>query len=136
MRQSKTTFMSVCSLITIDGTVDGDVVAGPRKSPSTETVKGSLMVGGQPSVLNGEAYSARIAAQVIKLGPKAKLDGDLLAGGQSLECVKESNVGGDVIFGGYQALLAGQIGDEVRGSMANCRLEGSVGGDVHLQVRR
>src|SRR5204862_4530636 len=25
-------------------------------------------------------------------------------------------------------------GDEVRGSMANCRLEGSVGGDVHLQV--
>src|SRR5438552_14013109 len=67
--------------IRIDGTVDGDLIGWAQEITINGTIKGSLIVGGQTIVLNGEAYNARLAAQVIKLGPKARLDGDLLAGG-------------------------------------------------------
>jgi cytoskeletal protein CcmA (bactofilin family) len=125
----------VCAkTIRIDGTVDGDVIGWAQQITVNGTVKGSLIVAGQTIVLNGSASSARLGGQVIKLGPKAKLDGDLLAGGQSLECEKESFIGGDLVFGGQQALLAGTVSDDIRGAAMNCRLEGSVGGDVHLEI--
>jgi cytoskeletal protein CcmA (bactofilin family) len=125
----------VCAkTIRIDGTVDGDVIGWAQQITINGTVKGSLIVAGQTVVLNGSASSARLGGQVIKLGPKAKLNGDLLAGGQSLECEKESSIGGDLVFGGQQALLAGKVKDDVRGAAMNCRLEGSVGGDVHLEI--
>jgi cytoskeletal protein CcmA (bactofilin family) len=125
----------VCAkTIRIDGTVDGDVIGWAQQITVNGTVKGSLIVAGQTIVLNGSASSARLGGQVIKLGPKAKLVGDLLAGGQSLECAKESSIGGDLVFGGQQALLAGTVSDDIRGVAMNCRLEGSVGGDVHLEI--
>jgi cytoskeletal protein CcmA (bactofilin family) len=120
--------------IKIEGTIDGDILAWAQQITINGTVKGSLIVVGQTVVLNGSAQSARLGGQVIKLGPKAKLEGDLLAGGQSLECEKDSSVGGDLVFAGQQALLAGSVSNEIRGMAMNCRLEGSVGGDVNLQV--
>src|SRR5436309_1983684 len=78
--------------IRIDGTVDGDVVGWAQQITINGTVKGSLIVAGQTVVLNGSAYSARLGGQVIKLGPKARLEGDLLACSQSLECEKESSI--------------------------------------------
>src|SRR5438067_9923345 len=125
----------VCAkTIRIDGTVDGDLIGWAQQITINGTVKGSLIVAGQTVVLNGSTYNARLGGQVIKLGSKAKLDGDLLAGGQSLECDKESSIGGDLVFAGQQALLSGKVGDDVRGAAMNCRLEGSIGGDVHLEI--
>src|SRR5262245_21843 len=125
----------VCAkTIRIDGTVDGDVIGWAQQITINGTVKGTLIVGGQTVVINGSVASARLGGQVIKLGPKAKLNGDLLAGSQSLECEKESSIGGDLVFGGQQALLAGSVSDDVRGAAMNCRLEGTVGGDVHLEI--
>jgi len=125
----------VCAkTIRIDGTVDGDVIGWAQEVTINGTVKGSLIVGGQTVVLNGSATSARLGGQVIKLGPKARLEGDLLACGQSLECEKESTVGGDLVFAGQQALLAGHVSDDVRGAAMNCRLAGEIGGDVLLKI--
>jgi cytoskeletal protein CcmA (bactofilin family) len=120
--------------ITIDGTVEGDVIAFGEQITVNGTVKGDVIAAGQTVVLNGAAEGARIAGQVLKLGSKAKLERDVVAAGLSLECAKDSSVGGDALYAGYQALFAGSIKDEVRAAMSNCRLEGSIGGDVNLEV--
>ncbi|MBI3465803.1 MAG: polymer-forming cytoskeletal protein, partial [Planctomycetes bacterium] len=120
--------------ITIDGTVEGDLIAFGQQITVNGTVKGDVIAAGQTIVISGPAEGARIAGQVLKLGPKAKLDRDLVAAGFSLECEPGSSIAGDVLFGGYQALFAGAIEDELKGGMANCKLSGTIGGDVHLEV--
>lgn len=120
--------------ITIDGTVEGDLIAFGEQITINGTVKGDVMAAGQTVVLSGAADDARIAGQVLKLGPQAKLGGDILAAGFSLECQKESAVAGDALYAGYQALFAGQIDKDVKGGMANCRLEGKIGGDVDVEA--
>src|SRR5262249_47514805 len=77
---------------------------------------------------------ARVAGQAVKLDSKAKLDGDLLAAGMSLECSQNSTIIGDALFAGYQGLFAGEIRTDLRGAMSNCRLAGTIGGDVNLKV--
>ncbi len=118
--------------IKIDGTVEGDVIAFGQQITINGTVTGNVMAAGQTVVVTGKAGGARIAGQVLKLESTAKLDGDLLAAGFSLECEKDSAVSGDALFAGYQALLAGTISDDLRAAMANCRLEGMFGGDVKI----
>jgi cytoskeletal protein CcmA (bactofilin family) len=120
--------------VTIDGTVEGDVVAFAQRVTVNGAVKGHIMAAGQTVILGGSSDGARVAGQAIKLDSKANLDGDLLAAGMSLECSKESSIVGDALFAGYQGLFAGQIGADLRGAMSNCRLAGTVGGDVDLKV--
>jgi cytoskeletal protein CcmA (bactofilin family) len=121
-------------LITIDGTVEGDVVAFGEQITINGVVQGDVMAAGQTVVIMGQAEGARVAGQVLKLGEKAKLEGDVLAAGLSLECAKDSEVDGDALFAGYQALFAGHVASDVRGGMAKCRIAGTVDGDVLLEV--
>jgi cytoskeletal protein CcmA (bactofilin family) len=120
--------------ITIDGTVEGDVIAFGEQITVNGTVKGHVMAAGHTVVLTGDSEGARIAGQVLRLGPKAKLDGDILAAGLSLECAKDSSISGDALYAGYQALFGGHIGADLRGGMSNCRLEGTIGGDVKVEA--
>src|SRR5689334_23070524 len=71
--------------IVIDGRVDGDVIAFGRQITVNGKVSGNVMAAGQTVVIVGEAGGARIAGQVLKIDSKAKLAGDLLAAGMSLE---------------------------------------------------
>ncbi len=120
--------------IVIDGTVNGDVIGWGQQITVNGTVRGHIMVAGQTVVITGSAEGARIAGQVLKIGSQAKLAGDLLAAGMSLECEKSSDISGDALYAGYQALFAGKVGSDLKGGMANCRVEGSVGGDVNVEV--
>lgn len=120
--------------VVIDGTVEGDLIAFGQQITVNGVVKGDLVLAGQTVVVNGPAEDARVAGQVIQLGAKAHLSGDLMAGGMSLECQPGSQVAGDVYYGGLQALLAGGIEGDLKASMENCRLAGKVGGDVELAV--
>jgi cytoskeletal protein CcmA (bactofilin family) len=120
--------------VTIDGTVEGDVIAFGKHIVINGTVKGDIVAAGQAVVIAGGADDARVAGQVLKLAPTAKLDGDLVAAGLSLECEPGSSIGGDVLYGGYQALFAGQIDDDVQAGMGRCRLAGRIGGDVNLDI--
>lgn len=120
--------------ITIDGTVEGDLIAFGESITINGTVKGDIAAAGQAVLLTGPADDARIAGYVLKLGPKAKVDGDVLAAGFSLETEKDSTIAGDALFAGFQALLGGQIDKDLKGGVANCRLAGKIGGDVDLDV--
>jgi cytoskeletal protein CcmA (bactofilin family) len=120
--------------VVIDGTVEGDVIAFGQQVRINGTVKGDIMGAGQAVILDGAADDARIAGQILKLGSKAKLAGSVLAAGYSLESEKDCTIARDALFAGFQALLAGQIDQDLRGGLLNCRLEGKVGGDVDLDV--
>ncbi|NIO72165.1 MAG: hypothetical protein GTN71_24850, partial [Anaerolineae bacterium] len=51
-----------------------------------------------------------------------------------MEDRKGSSVGGDFTYFGYQALLAGDVAEDVRVAVGGLQLSGSIGGDVKAEV--
>jgi carbonic anhydrase/acetyltransferase-like protein (isoleucine patch superfamily) len=123
------------STVTIDGTVKGDVVAVASQIIVNGTIEGDLLAAGQGVLLNGRiGDDMRVAGQAIVLGPSASVGGDLAVGAMSLENQAGSVVKGDLLVGAYQALLAGEIGKDISGSLDRMELRGSVGGNVDVAV--
>jgi hypothetical protein len=121
--------------VTIDGTVKGDVVVFASQIVVNGTVEGDLLAAGQGILVNGRiGDDMRAAGQAIMLGPSAQVAGDLAIGALSLENQAGSSVSGDLLVGAYQALLAGEIGQNVKGAMDRMELRGSVGGNVDIAV--
>jgi hypothetical protein len=123
------------STVTIDGIVKGDVVAMASQITVNGTIEGDLLAAGQGVLLNGRVGDdMRAAGQAIVLGPSASVGGDLAVGALSLENQSGSAVNGDLLAGAYQALLAGQIGKDISGSLDRMELRGSVGGNVDIAI--
>jgi cytoskeletal protein CcmA (bactofilin family) len=121
--------------VTIDGTVKGDVVAFASQIIVNGTIEGDLLAAGQGVLLNGRVGDdMRVAGQAIVLGPGASVAGDLAIGALSLENKAGSVVSGDLLVGAYQALLAGEIGKDISGSLDRLELRGSVAGNVDVAV--
>ncbi len=119
--------------ITIDGIVEGDLIAFAKDIIINGEVRGDVIGAAQTIEAAGSiGDDVRVAGQAIKLGPKAKVVGDVIAAGMSLEAEKESTIGGDFIFAGYQALLAGQIDKDVLAALANLQVAGKIGGDAEV----
>jgi len=121
--------------VTIDGEVKGDVIAFGRLIKVKGSIEGDLIAAGQAIVISGEVGDdVRMAGQVLKIGEDAAIGDDVIAAAFSLEMEGASSVGGDLVYGGYQALVAGDIDGTVRGAMANCEISGHVAGHVDLNV--
>jgi hypothetical protein len=71
---------------------------------------------------------------VLTVGEHAKIGDDLIGAGQSLETRLGSSVGGALLFGGGQALLAGDVAEGVRIGTGGLELRGRIGGDVKAAV--
>ena len=70
----------------LDGTVNGDVIAFAQTVTINGTIKGDLMAAGQTVVVNGSVEDdLRIAGSVLVLGDEAKIGGDIVGAGASLE---------------------------------------------------
>jgi hypothetical protein len=104
--------------IEINGTVEGDLLAVGQ----TVTVRGTV------------ADDVRIAGQALILDSDAQVGDDVVAAGFSMEDKKGSSVGGDFIYAGYQALLAGDVAQDLTVAVGGLQLSGSVGGDVKAEV--
>jgi hypothetical protein len=76
----------------------------------------------------------RIAGQALTLDSGVEVGDDVLAAGFSIEAEKGSSVGGDFFYGGYQALLAGDVTEDLAVAVGALQLSGSVGGDVKAEV--
>ena len=121
--------------VLIEGTVKGDLVAAGRSVTVKGTVEGDLIATGQTILVEGKiADDARIAGAILKLAGSGRVGGDLFAAGCGLECESGSEVVGDAAFCGMQALLAGKIGRDLHGNMANCRLDGEVNRNVTVKA--
>jgi len=123
------------SKVQIDGVVRGDLIAFAQEVVVNGTIEGDLMGGAQTIIVNGVVKDdARIAAQIITLGEKAQIGDDLIAGAYSIEMKPGSTIGGDMLYGGYQGLLAGTIGKRLQAGVAALELRGAINGDVTLSI--
>ncbi len=121
--------------ITIDGTLKGDLIASGHQITVNGTVEQDLIAAGQGIVINGKVNDdVRIAGQVLQLGSKAQIGDDFVAAGYSLESKAGSNVAGDLSFAGAQALIAGNIKEDIIGAMNALELRGMVDGNVNVTV--
>jgi hypothetical protein len=121
--------------VIIDGLVKGDAIIAARQVTVNGRVAGDLMAVGRSISINGSIDDdARIAGQVLTLGAKAKVADDLMVAGMSLENKAGSLIGGDLHFGGAQALLAGTVEKNARLGVDTLEVSGSVGKNLDATV--
>jgi cytoskeletal protein CcmA (bactofilin family) len=119
----------------VEGTIRGDLVTFGRSVTVDGTIEGDLIAAGQSVEIGGEVDGdARIAGQVLLLSEGASVGDDLIAAGYSLENEPDSNVGGTLWYAGYQALLAGTVGEDLAGAVNALTLGAEVGEDVDVDV--
>ncbi len=119
----------------LDGTVNGDVVAFAQTVTVNGTVNGDLITAAQTVVVNGVVTGGiRMAGSVLFVGEKAKIDGDILGAGYSLEVRKGSAVGRDLVFAGGQILLAADVTRNVTAATGALEIVGNIGGNVNAEV--
>ncbi len=121
--------------IVVEGTIRGDLVAFGRNVTVDGTVEGDLIGAGQSVEIGGEVDDdVRVAGQAILLSEGASVGDDLIAAAYSLQNEPESNVGGTLWYAGYQALLAGTVGEDLAGAANGLTLGGEIGGDADVDV--
>ncbi|MGD9001573.1 MAG: polymer-forming cytoskeletal protein [Anaerolineae bacterium] len=118
---------------TLDGTVKGDLVVVGSTLTINGTVEGDLIAAGQSVVVNGSVEDdARVAGFALTV--QGDIADDVIAAGFSLEGREQSSVGGDVLYAGYQALLAGDVGGDVDASGGAVRIAGAIQGEANVDV--
>lgn len=123
------------AVFTLDGTVKGDLIVFGSIISINGTVEGDLIAAGQSVVINGKiGDDARIAGGVLQVGKDASIGGDLVAAGGGLELMNGSAVGGDLAVGAGQALLAGDIAQDVLAGCGSLEIRGNIGGNVKAEV--
>jgi cytoskeletal protein CcmA (bactofilin family) len=121
----------------LEGTVQGDLVVfgGTVTIARDAFVEGDLIAAGGHVILEGRVRDdARIAGAVLTVGQRAEVGDDLIAAGQSLETMTGSWIGGELLFGGGQGLLAGSVVQGARLAANGLDLRGRIGGNVDAAV--
>ncbi len=120
---------------TLEGSVKGDLIVVGSNIVINGTVDGDLLAMGQSIVINGTVTGdVRIAGAALQIGKTASLEEDLLAGGASLETKDGSTIGGELVFGSGQSLLAGDVAGDVLAGTGSLDLRGEFGGNVTVEV--
>ena len=123
------------NIFILNGTIKGDLIVGATEVLINGTVEGDVLAGAQFIEINGAVLGdARLAASAIELGEGAEISEDLLAFGYSLHAKSGSQVGQELVFGGYQALLDGDIAQDVWVGANSFALNGRIGGNVNAEV--
>jgi hypothetical protein len=120
---------------TLDGKVEGDLIVFGQSITINGTVEGDLIAAGQDVIINGTVMDdARFAGSALYVGDAASIGDDAVCAGYSLELRPDSTVGGDLVYGGGQALLGGTIDGNVKAGVGGLKVDGKVGGDITAEV--
>jgi hypothetical protein len=119
----------------LDGRVRGDLFVAGSEIIINGVVEGDIWAGGQRIVVNGTLQDdAWLAGYAIELTPDARVGDDLRSAGYSLHNREGSQVGGTFLFGGYQALLAGFVGEDAQIGCFGLKIDGAIEGNVKASV--
>jgi hypothetical protein len=127
----------IAETVTIEGTVRGDVVAMGSTVTIAEggEVEGDLIAGGQSIEIYGTVGDdARVAGTAITIGRDSQVADHVMSAGYSLLVDAGSTVGGDLVFAGGQALIAGDLDKNASIATGALRLEGRIGGNLDAEV--
>ena len=121
--------------VQIDGLVKGDLVVFGTEIVVEGIVEQDLVAIGETVYLNGRVGDdATIGAYAVGLGERARVGDDIFELGYSLETKPGSAVGGTLYAATRQALLAGQVVEDVVVRAGALELRGLTGGDVRAVV--
>ena len=119
----------------LNGTIKGDLIVASAETVINGTVEGDLLAVGQLIVINGTITDdARVGAMAIELGEGAAIGDDLIAAGYSLHGKSGSLVSQDLVFAGFQALLAGDVNEDVWVGVNSLQVNGRIGGNITAEV--
>jgi cytoskeletal protein CcmA (bactofilin family) len=121
--------------IEINGVVNGDVFAGGTVVKINGTINGSLVAGAQAIQVNGIVTGSVYAgSSTMTLSSEAEIGRNLYYGGFNLTTIDGSYVNRDLLVAGYQALLSGEVGRDVRAAVGALEITGVIGNDVIAEV--
>lgn len=119
----------------IRGTVQGDVIATGRTIIVAGAITGDLVSAAQSITIRGRVDDdVRAAAYTLMLADNAVVGGDLIASGYSFETQTATRVDGDLVFGGQQAHLAGDVRGNASVGVYGVELAGTIGGTLDAAV--
>jgi hypothetical protein len=119
----------------VNGTIKGDLFATGRDVSINGTVEGSLFMSGQTLAVDGRVNGSLYAGGYsLAVGPEASIGRNVYFGGFSLTTESGSGIGRSLYTGGYQAIVNGEVANDVSVGGAALELNGAVGGDVRGEV--
>jgi cytoskeletal protein CcmA (bactofilin family) len=118
--------------VIIEGTVEGDLFAMGQTIRVNGEVTGDLFAAGQEVIISGSVEDAYVTGYAITV--IGSVEEDLLGGGYSLEHKPGAEIGRDLLFGGFQLLLDGDVDGMARIGANSVRLAGAIGDDVRIDV--
>lgn len=121
--------------VTIHGRIEGDLIASGREVRVDGEVTGDLIACGQAVIVDGiVGDDVRMAAMALQLGPRASIGDDVVAAAFSLETMAGSATAGSLLVAGFQALLAGDLGEGLNGALSSLELRGRIGGNSEVEI--
>jgi hypothetical protein len=121
--------------VTVNGSVDGDVICAGSNIVINGQVTGNVFCGGQALDFNGAVSGSLLGAgSSLNLGSNASIGRNAFLASFGLESQPGSKVTRDLYYGGYQAILSGEVGKDLNASSAALELNGKIGGDVKADV--
>lgn len=121
--------------VRIDGLVKGDLVVLGSQVVVEGIVEQDLLVVSKTLFVDGSVGDdARIASYAVALGDQALVSDDFWSFDYSLETKPDSRIGGSLHAASRQALLAGQIAEDLRVRAGALELRGLIGGSVQAAV--
>ncbi len=113
--------------IVIDGTIKGDLVAFGTDIIVNGTVEGDVIAVGRTITINGTVMeSTYIAGAAITFGPQAKTNNDVTSAAYGLEVKPGAMLGKDLLYAGYQGLMAGDVARDAYIAVSRFALRGNV----------
>jgi cytoskeletal protein CcmA (bactofilin family) len=132
------TLFVLCQDLTIDGTLDGNLIgAATNTIINGDVLDGVYLVGGQIDVNGSISDDLHFAGAVLNVHESASFGtdvSDIFSLSMSTQLDPNTDLPGSVIAVGYQMLLQGDVGGEVNFWGAALEINGSVTGDVTADV--
>ncbi|HPU35637.1 MAG TPA: polymer-forming cytoskeletal protein [Bacillota bacterium] len=117
--------------VVVNGDVEGDVFAAGQTVMVNGRINGDLLAAARTVRLNGQVSgNVRCAAQDVEINGNVGMS--LTAAGDQIRLLEGSRVGQDALVFGRYMTLSGEVGRQYLGSGENIRINGQVGGDIHL----
>jgi len=121
--------------ILVAGTINGDLMAIGEKITITGEVTGDVWAAGRQVFVNGKVGDdLYVAAAVVTMGSETNIYDDVFSAGFSVESEQGSQLGGSLLVGAFQALVSGDISEDLLAGTNRLRLESTVGGDARVAV--
>lgn len=121
--------------VLIDGIVNGNLFVAGNSVTLNGMVRGSFFAVGQNIAINGNVSgSTYAAANTMTLSSNAVVSRNLIFAGFGLETKLRSSVYKDVFVAGYQSILSGTVGRDLRAAVGALEIYGTISGDVKANV--